>query len=77
MESQTTVEYEVIESMSNKRFFTYSREEALDHYEMESMVYERHITRGNPSRHVQTEQRVTIAWNNNPEFEEERGEYYE
>jgi hypothetical protein len=71
LEMQTRVEYEVIEPMSNKCFFTDNRFEAIDHYEKESIVYERHKTIGNPSRFVQAEQRVTILWNNNPEFEEE------
>ena len=71
MEMQTVVEYEVIETVSNRRFFTESRFEALDHYENGSLVYERHKTRGNPSRFVQAEQIITMMWNNNPEFEEE------
>ena len=71
MESQTTIEYEIIEPITNKRFFTFSREEALDYYAKESIVYERHTTTGNPSQYVQTRQIVTITWNNNPEFEEE------
>ena len=72
METQTTVVYELIEPVSNKRFFTYNRFEALDYYEKKWIVYERHITLGNPSRYVQAEQRVTITWNDNPEFEEEQ-----
>ena len=71
METQTTVEYELIEPMSNKRYFTYNRFEALDRFAEDWMVYERHITLGNPSQFVQTEQRVTIMWNYNPEFEGE------
>jgi acyl-ACP thioesterase len=71
METQTTVEYEVIIPETNKRFFTRSRDEALDYYEREWIVYERHITMGNPSQFVQAQQIVTIAWNNNPEFEGE------
>ena len=75
METQTIVEYEIIEPVTNKSFTTYNRYEALDHYAKESIVYEKHITTSNPSRHVQTRQVVTITWNNNPEFEEEQDEY--
>ena len=74
METQTIVEYVVIEPVSNKDFTTYSRLEALDHYEKESIVYERHITTGNPSPFIQARQIVTITWNNNPEFEEEQND---
>ena len=72
MKMQTIVKYEVIEPMSNRRFFTYNREVALDrYYEKGAIVYEKHKTIGNPSRFVQTEQIVTMAWNDNPEFDEE------
>ena len=71
METQTIVEYEVIEPVSNKHFFTDNRFEAFDHIEKGSIIYERHKTIANPSRFVQTEQRVTIAWNDNPELEED------
>ena len=69
METQTTVEYELVEPVTNKQIFTYNRFEAIDYYERDWLVYERHITLGNPSQFVQAEQRVTIMWNNNPEFE--------
>jgi hypothetical protein len=75
MESQTIVEYETIEPVTNESFFTYERYEALSRYAGEWIVYERHITKGKPSQFVQTEQIITIAWNNNPEFEEEQDEY--
>jgi hypothetical protein len=71
MESQTRVEYEVIDTETNEQFFTDDHFEALNRFAEEWMVYERHITLGNPSRFVQTEQKVTILWNYNPEFEEE------
>jgi hypothetical protein len=74
MESQTIVEYELIEPVSNTEKITFDRYEALEHYDAEWLVYERHITRGNPSRFVQAEQIVTISWNNNPEFEEEQND---
>jgi len=71
METQTIVEYEVVDLVSDENFFTYDRYVALEHYEQGAMIYERHSTMGNPSRFVQAEQIVTIMWNNNPEFEEE------
>ena len=75
METQTIVEYEVIEPVSNNSFITYERYVALEHYANESIVYEKHITTSKPSQFVQTEQTVTILWNYNPEFEEEQDEY--
>jgi len=76
METQTIVVYVVVEPVSNDSFTTYNRYEALDHHAKESIVYEKHITTSKPSQFVQTKQIATIAWNNNPEFEEEQDEYY-
>ena len=75
MEMQTIVEYEIVEPMSNEMHITYDYYEALDCFEKEWTVYERHITTGNPSLSIQTRQIVTITWNNNPEFEEQQYEY--
>jgi beta-galactosidase/beta-glucuronidase len=71
METQTTVEYEITVPETNKSFFTYSREEALDHYDEGCMVFEGHETITTPSVNTQTRVYVTFRWNNNPEFEEE------
>ena len=70
MESQIFITYEVIEPVSNKSFITESRYEALDFYEKDYVVYERHDTLSKPSLFTQTRCRVTMAWNNNPEFKE-------
>ena len=67
MDTHTVITYEVIESISNERFFTKSRFEALDHYENGSMVYERHETITNPSIHTQTQLRVVLRWYGNPQ----------
>jgi hypothetical protein len=72
METQTTVEYEVIIPETNKRFFTRNRDEALDYYEGTCLVYERHFTLSNPSSYTQAQMLVIRAWHNNPEFEEEQ-----
>jgi len=69
METQTVVEYELVIPETNESFFTRSRDAALDVFAKNWTVYERHKTIGNPSCFVQTEQMVTILWNNNPEFE--------
>ena len=69
METQTIVEYELIIPETNESVTTRSRDAALDVFEKNWTVYERHTTTGNPSQHVQARQIVTITWNNNPEFE--------
>jgi hypothetical protein len=71
METQTTIEYEIIDSQTNVRFFTYSRDEALDNHARMNMVYERHFTITNPSQYTQSHMLVIRAWHNNPEFEKE------
>ena len=76
MKTRTIIIYELVEPVANENFFTYNRYEALGRYAREWIVYEKHITMSKPSRFVQTEQVVTIAWNNNPEFEEKQDEYY-
>jgi len=74
METHTIVEYEVIEPVSNGRFFTRSLDEALDHYEKDYLVYEKHKTISRTSRFSQTQVVVVVRWNNNPEIKEM---YYE
>jgi len=66
MDTHTVITYEVIEPVSNERFFTKSRFEALDHYEQGSMVYERHETITQPSMHTQTQVRVVLHWHGDP-----------
>jgi len=70
METQLTITYEVIEPVSNKRIFTENRYEALDFYEQGYIVYEHHDATSKPSMFTQTLCRVTMAWNDNPEFKE-------
>ena len=67
MDTHTVITYEVIEPVSNKRFFTKTRFEAFDHYEQGWMVYERHETITKPSMHTQTQVRVVLRWHGNPE----------
>ena len=68
METQTTVLYEVVASVSNKSFVTDSRVEALDYYDSGCMVFEKHKTLTQPSVNTQTCTTVTLRWNNNPDF---------
>ena len=70
METQLIITYEIIEPVSNKSIVTESRYEALDFYEQNYIVYERHETMSKPSQFTQTLCRVTMAWNDNPEFKE-------
>ena len=70
MKMQTIVKYEVIEPVSNVRFFTHNPDVALDRYAEEWIVYEKHKTIGNPAWFVQTEQTVTITWNNTLNLED-------
>jgi hypothetical protein len=60
METQTTVLYEVIASISNKSFVTESRVAALDYYDRGHMVFEKHITLTQPSVNTQTCTTVTL-----------------
>ena len=70
METHTVVSYEVIDPVSNKRFFTKSHDEALDYYEKGWMVYENHTTISQPSLLTQTQLRVIVRWHGNPQIEE-------
>jgi len=68
MDTQTTVLYEVVASVSNKSFVTESRVEALSYYDEGYMVFEKHRTLTQPSVNTQTCTTVTLRWNNNPDF---------
>ena len=70
METQLIITYEIIEPVSNKSIVTESRYEALDFYEQNYIVYEHHRTISQPSRFTQTLNRVSMLWNDNPEFKE-------
>ena len=71
METQTFIEYEVIDSVTNESFVTRERYVALAGYRAGDMVYETHITMCNTSPHTQTRVFLTLRWNNNPYFYEE------
>jgi hypothetical protein len=70
METNTVITYEVVEQMSNRRFFTRNYYEAEDHYERGCMVYETHKTISQPTMHTQTRVYVTLRWTHNPKREE-------
>ena len=72
METQTVIEYEVIEPVSNERFFTQNYEEASNHYENGWMVYETHRTKSQPTLLTQTRVYVTVRWNHKRQIQEER-----
>ena len=68
METQTMVLYEIVAPVSNKGLVTDSRMEALDYYDRDYMVFEKHRTITQPSVNTQTRTIVTLRWNNNPDF---------
>ena len=68
MEPIVYTEYEVVDQVSNKRFFTESREEALGYFEKEWFVVERHITRRRYTLFDEVELALKTNWNNNPDF---------
>jgi hypothetical protein len=69
METQTVVEYEVIEPVSNKRLFTKDYDKASEHYERGCMVYETHKTKCQPTPLTQTRVYVTVRWNHKRDSE--------
>jgi hypothetical protein len=68
MDPRVYIEYEVIDPVSNKRFFTESREEARAHFERECLVYEQHITSCRYSLYEEVKLVLKTNWNNNPRF---------
>lgn len=68
METQIIVLYEVVLPDTNERAVTYSREQALEYYYDEYMVFEKHITKYKPSTLTDTQTIVSLRWDNNPEF---------
>ena len=68
MEPVVYIEYEIVDPVSNNRFFAESREEALAYSERECLVYERHITRRRYTLFDEAELVLKTNWNNNPEF---------
>ena len=71
METQFTITYEIIEPVTNKSFVSKIRDEALEYYRDDYMVYETHETITQSSQHTQAITRVIMRWHNNPEFSEE------
>jgi len=73
METQLTIQYEVVDSVTSERFFTRERYEALAHYKAGDMVYERHRTITQPSEDTQTHVLIISRWNNT-NFQEDYNE---
>jgi hypothetical protein len=67
VETQIIVTYEVIEPVSNNRFFTKDYYEAVEHYENGYIVYEVHKTTTQPSMYTQTQVRIVLRWHGNPQ----------
>jgi len=68
MDTETTVWYEIIIPDTNEPFFTKNYYEAIDYFEENCMVYEKHVTVSNPSLYTQVRQIVTVQWHLNPEY---------
>ena len=68
METQDHTEYEICDPVSNKRFVTFSRDEAVAYFDKEWIVMERRVTICKPSFFTLSEMYVSMIWNNNPEF---------
>ena len=71
METQTTVLYEIVDSVTNESFVTLEHYEALACYKAGDMVFERHRSITNPSEDTQTIVIVSLRWTNIPEFQED------
>jgi len=68
MESQSYIEYELIEPVLNQNLTTGSREQSLDFFRKKWLVYENHYTVCHSSECTTARMIVTRRWNNNPEF---------
>lgn len=68
MDTQTYVEYEVCDPVSDRRLVTESREEALAYFEKGWFVYEHHVTICRASKYSSTRLDVSAVWNGNPEL---------
>ncbi len=68
MDSQSYVEYELVNPATDRRITTSSREEAIAYFDEDWIVYEHHVTVGRPSRYASMRAEMSVLWNNNPEF---------
>ena len=71
METQTTVLYEVVDSVTNEKFVTRERYEALACHKAGDMVFEKHRTITNPTDNTQTIVYVILRWDDDPELQED------
>ncbi|HBT76734.1 MAG TPA: hypothetical protein DEB39_07365 [Planctomycetaceae bacterium] len=69
METQNYIEYELVDSVSDRNIMTDSREEAIHAFEKGWTVYEHHNTINQHSKFTQSNLTVTMMWNDNPEFQ--------
>jgi len=69
MKTQTFVEYELVDPVSNLYITTESQVEAVDSFEKGWLVYEHHNTITIPSPFVSTREVVSVKWNENPYYE--------
>jgi GR25 family glycosyltransferase involved in LPS biosynthesis len=62
MESQTFVEYEIVDTIMDKSYITDSFAEAEYAFEKGMMVYEHHITICDQTTHAKNINRCTTLW---------------
>lgn len=68
MDTEFVILYEIVEPVSNNRFFTSIRDEALEYLESNYMVFEHHKTITQASPYIQSGAYVTLQWHLNPNF---------
>lgn len=62
METQTIVEYELVNLLQDRSIMTESREEAIAYFDEGWTVYENHVTTCILSTDASTQQTVTQRW---------------
>ncbi len=69
METQTNIEYELVNFLQDHGIMTESRDEAISYFESGWTVYENHVTTCILSVDASTQQTVTQRWtkHSNPE----------
>ncbi len=62
MDSQTYIEYELVDTVRDRSLVTESREEALAYFEKGWMVYEHHNTVSTPAPKISVQQIISLTW---------------
>lgn len=70
METQTIIEYELVNFVQDRSFMTESRDEAIAYFEEGWTVYENRVTTCILSADASTQQTVTQRWTKHPNPED-------